>query len=67
MKKWIVDVKEFHIVEGQRVSTTSSHIVEADNAIEAQILFASKAFPNEKIQCVTEYVSTQKKTVKSAK
>ena len=60
MKKWTVDVKEFHIIEGERVSTTSSHIVDADNALEARILFASRAFPNEKIQCVTEYVNIQK-------
>ena len=60
MKKWTVDVKEFHIIEGQRVATTSSHIVDADNAIEARILFASKAFPNEKVESVTEYVAPLK-------
>jgi hypothetical protein len=64
MKKWIVNVNESHMVEGQRATTTSSHIIEATTAFEARLLFANKAFPNERIQSVVECEAPSKKVSK---
>lgn len=64
MKKWLVNVRESQIIEGERTYTTSSHIVEAVTAFEARISFASRCFPNEKIQDVVEYVAKEVKPVK---
>jgi hypothetical protein len=62
MRKWVVNIREAQTVEGERVFTNSSHIVEAVTAIEARLSF--KCFPNEKILDVIAYEETTKKPVK---
>lgn len=64
MKKWIVDVKEHQVVDGERVVTHSCHTVEATTAFEARIMFATRAFPNEQIVGVREAEEVKQKKAK---
>ena len=61
MKKWIIDVREVQIIEGERSYTTSSHLVEACTDLEARLSFAKRCFGGERIQSVTEYEEVKKK------
>jgi hypothetical protein len=54
MKKWVIDVKEHQVVDGEHVTTCSCHTVEATTALEARLLFVARAFPNEKVVGVRE-------------
>jgi len=62
MKKWIVDVKEVQVIDGERSYTTSSHVVEACTALEARLTFSKRCFGSEKIQGVVEYEEFVKKS-----
>lgn len=62
MRKWVVSVRESQVVEGERIYTNSSHIVEAVTAIEARLSF--RCFPSEKILDVIPYEEATKKPVK---
>jgi hypothetical protein len=67
MPKFIVDVKERQILEGQVTYVTSSHIVEASTENDARTFFFARKFPNEVIQSVRLYEDNKKKPNKLVK